>query len=288
MSNRELVSVVMPSFNQAKFITQSIESIFNQPYDFVELIVSDGGSTDSTPEILEQLASHYPRLRWWSEPDNGPAHALNKAIAASQGTLIGWLNSDDLYSDKAISQAVETFSKQADTIMLYGHGQHIDAEGRPLGRYPTRPPDVGLNAFAKGCFICQPTVFFRRTLTTLLGPLSEDLKTTFDYEYWLRAFSRLPDRIGFIPELMASSRLHDECITMRQRRNVALEGVMLCSKYLERSEPHWLTTYFEEVHKLPPDVRGFDDFDAHCIDTIQCAEDYLSAEDRTRLLECFT
>ena len=288
MNQDELVSVIMPSFNQADFIKQSVECVFDQSYQNVELVVFDGGSSDGSCTILETLSKRYEGLRWRSEADRGPAHALNKALRASRGTIIGWLNSDDLYAPGAIAAAVEFFTHQTDMIMLYGRGQHIDVQGDPLSPYPTRPPTAGLEAFAKGCFICQPTVFFRRTLSTLLGPLNEDLGTTFDYEYWLRAFSAFPQRIGFIDELMASSRLHDACITMRQRQVVALEGVKLCSEILGRSEPHWLTTYFEEMFKLSPQERGFDDFNAHCLETLSLAAEYLNSVDFERLRRPFT
>ena len=288
MTHTQLVSVVMPSFNQAQFITQSINSVLDQSYAEVELIVSDGGSQDGTVDILDEIARRDDRLRWWSETDNGPAHALNKALKAARGTIVGWLNSDDLYAPGAIEAALNVFDNEPDTIMLYGNGQHVDADANVLGDYPTRRPEVGVEAFSQGCFICQPSVFFRRSLYARLGPLNETLGTTFDYEYWLRAFTTLPERIGFIDRLMASSRLHDACITMNQRRGVALEGVMLCWKYLGRSEPHWLITYFEEMYRLETEERGFSDLSAHCLETINLAADYLSLEDVMQLRTSFS
>ena len=66
-------------------------------------------------------------------------------------------------------------------------------------------------------------------MISLLGPLNETLKTTFDYEYWLKAFRGFPERIGFVDHVLAYSRLHQDCITVKQRRQVALEGIQLLS-----------------------------------------------------------
>jgi len=90
-----LVSIVMPSLNQAAFIAAAVESVLSQSYPQLELIVGDGGSTDGTQAWLAQRQTQDARLRWFSEPDSGPADALNKLLRQAKGTLIGWLNSDD-------------------------------------------------------------------------------------------------------------------------------------------------------------------------------------------------
>lgn len=242
-----LVSVVMPSFNQADFLEASVASVLDQDYQHLELIVADGGSTDNSVALLQQLAAADKRLRWFSEPDNGPAEAINRALSRVRGVVIGWLNSDDLYTPGAISRAVAALQAQPELLMLYGHGRHINAAGQPLDDYPTRPPPQPLQSFALSCFICQPTVFFRRSMYVLLGPLDETLKTSFDFDYWLRAFRLFHSRIGFVNALQAYSRLHDSCITVQQRRTVALEGVQLMARHLGKASGHWLLGYRDEL-----------------------------------------
>ena len=242
-----LVSVVMPSFNQAEFLKASVSSVLSQDYKHLELIVSDGGSTDSSVALLQQMAAADKRLRWFSEPDNGPADAINRALSKTRGVIIGWLNSDDLYTPGAISRAVSTFQERPNFLMLYGHGRHIDAAGQSLAYYPTRTPPQTLHSFALSCFICQPTVFFRRSMYVLLGPLDETLRTSFDFDYWLRAFSLFQSRIGFVNAMQACSRLHQSCITMQQRRTVALEAVQLLARHLGKASGHWLLGYRDEL-----------------------------------------
>ena len=143
-----------------------------------------------------------------------------------------------------------------ETIMLYGHGEHVDENGCFLSLYPTRKLYGGLEGFRAGCPICQPTVFFKRSLYTLLGPLDESYRTSFDYEYWLRAFSRFPGRIGFVDAVQAQSRLHANCITRNQRRTVALEGVKLGKLWLGEAQQHWVSTHLEEIAREFSDDRN--------------------------------
>ena len=276
-----LVSIVMPSFNQADFIELSVLSAINQDYSNIELIISDGGSTDATNQILEQLQIEHENIRWASEPDDGSSSAINKALSSVRGEIIGWLNSDDLYAKGAIKLVVDAFNANPDWIMCYGQGQHIDADGHVLGAYPTLPPSVSLRGFESGCFICQPTVFFKTSMLTLLGNLDETLKTAFDYDYWLRAFRSFPGRIGFIDSILAQSRLHEDCITVKMRETVALEGLGLGKKHLGRAPAHWATTYLEELRDQTRHDRA--DFLRRANTFLNKAQTHLSANDLNQL-----
>src|SRR6058998_2090201 len=95
-------SIITPSFNQARFLEENIQSVLTQAGVSVEHIVVDGGSTDGTVEILKS----YPHLRWISEPDRGQSHALNKGFRMATGEILGWLNADDSYEPSAVAEAV--------------------------------------------------------------------------------------------------------------------------------------------------------------------------------------
>ena len=237
----------MPTLNQADFINAAIDSVFGQDYPAIELLVADGGSTDGTLELLKSRQATDSRLRWFSQQDEGPAEAINNALSKARGTIIGWLNSDDLYAPGAVSRAVNCMQLDGGLLMVYGQGQHVNGEGQYLSDYPTLPPSTSIKQFSEGCFICQPTVFFRRTMPLLLGKLDENLKTAFDFDYWLRAFIAFQERIGFVNEVQAYSRLHEACITLRMRRTVALEGMQVLAKYLGHAPKAWLLTYIEEI-----------------------------------------
>lgn len=246
------LSVVMPTLNQARFIREAVSSVVAQGIPGLELLVQDGGSSDGTQGILAALAARHPELRWVSEADSGPADALNRAFARAQGAVIGWLNSDDLYTPGAAARALAALQAHPEWVMVYGEGQHVELQGSPLGRYPTRPPDAPLAAWRDGCPICQPTAFFRREALLSLGGLDTGLRTAFDYEFWLRLFKAHPGRIGFIREVQAHSRLHAGGITLRMREQVAMEGMEVVHRHLGAAPAHWLVTHVGEALSACP------------------------------------
>jgi hypothetical protein len=278
-----LASIVMPSFNQAEFIEASIASVLDQDYQRLELIVADGGSTDGTVEILRRIQTQDSRLRWFSEPDKGPANAINKALALVRGTLIGWLNSDDLYTPGAVGRAVAVLAGPEKHALVYGHGVHVDTQNNKLNRYPTLPPETPYSRFANGCFICQPTLFFTRTAYHLLGPLDESIKTAFDFEYWLRAFKLFAGRIGFVDEVQACSRLHDNCITLNMRYWVALEGMQVLHRHMGAAPGHWLLTYFSELQENKSLLPEGETLPEHAEKTLQAASPYLEKTELDRI-----
>mgnify|MGYP003651601711 FL=1 len=259
MDTRPLVSIVMPSYNQAGYIEAALDSILEQDWGRLEIIVQDGGSTDGTQQLLKKIRKRDSRLRWASQPDNGPADAINTALGQVRGTVVGWLNSDDCYTQGAIARAVNAFKQHPEWMLCYGEGQHIDAAGQLLERYPTLPnaavnetnlldmwviPDK--TSFQRGCFICQPTVFFKAVMPSLLGPLDASLGASFDFDYWLRAFNAFEGRIGFVPDIQAFSRLHDDTITHQQRSRVMLEGMSVLARHQGSAPGHWVLSYLQE------------------------------------------
>ncbi len=251
------LSVVMPTRNQAPFIRSAVASVLAQagslPEGSLELVIADGASDDGTPSILAELAAVHPGVvHWVSEPDRGPADAVNKAVARARGDIIGWLNSDDLYAPGAAARALQTFAARPELVMVYGEGEHVDVDGAPLGRYPTRAPDTPLAAWADGCPICQPTAFFRREAFDALGGLDISLRTAFDYDFWLRLFKAYPGRVGFVPQVQALSRLHAAGITLRMREQVAMEGMQVVARHIGPAPPHWLVTHVAEALSACP------------------------------------
>src|SRR5262249_45140624 len=129
-----LVSIVTPSFNQGRFIRETIESVLLQDYPNLEYMVIDGGSTDETVSILERYRD---RFFWVSEPDRGQAHAINKGWKRAKGDILAWLNSDDMYLPGAISNAARYLVDHPEIGLVYGDGYHVAEDGRMLSLYPT-------------------------------------------------------------------------------------------------------------------------------------------------------
>jgi glycosyltransferase involved in cell wall biosynthesis len=248
-----LVSVVMPSLNQVQYLEAAVRSVLEQDYPHLELIVADGMSTDGSLALLVRLQTEYgERLRWSSHKDSGAAEALNSAIAQAQGEVVGWLNSDDMYTQGAVARAIAHFEEHPNHQMIYGEGQHINMAGEVLGNYPTKPPSTPLDAFANGSFICQPTVFMRREALAQVGRLDESIRTAFDFDLFVRFFKRYPRQIGLVRRVQAFSRLHAACMTHRMRRQVALDGMRVLAKELGAVPEHWFWTHVDEICDLYP------------------------------------
>ena len=149
------VSVVTPSYNQSKYIQRTLESVAQQSGAEIEHVVFDGGSTDESVEILKHFN---PPVYWVSKKDRGQAHAVNQGISATKGEIIGWLNSDDVYSPGAIERVVDYLDIHPKVDVVYGMADHIDRNDQAFEPYPTEPWDY--DRLQKTCFICQPALFF--------------------------------------------------------------------------------------------------------------------------------
>ena len=181
--NLPLVSIVTPSFNQARFLEETLRSILDQDYPRFECIVVDGGSTDGSQEIIQR---HAPRLAHWvSEADLGQADAINKGFALAHVEVFAWLNSDDTYNPGALSEAVEYLTAHPEIGMVYGNAYYIDSEGQRIGRYPARSTDYrGLRRGVNN--ITQQAMFFRSNLWRMVGPLDPSFYYAMDYDLWVK------------------------------------------------------------------------------------------------------
>lgn len=220
-----LVSIVTPSFNQARFLRRTVDSVLGQDYPHVEYIVIDGGSTDGSVEVLR---SYGDRLRWLSERDRGQSDAINKGFARSSGTIRAYLNSDDVLWPGAIRTVVEHFERHPDWDLVYGNAYHIDADDRILDRYPTARYDLG--RLLQNCFICQPAAFWRSRIARRVGPFSANLHYAMDLDYWLR-IDRAGGRLMHVPEVLACSRVHPATKTLSARIQVYREILHVCTRH---------------------------------------------------------
>ena len=198
-----LVSIITPSFNQAVFLPDAMESVFNQDYPSIEYIVVDGGSTDGSKEIIQ---SYSDRLAWWvSEPDQGQADAINKGFKRARGDIIAWLNSDDLYLPGTISSAVLVFRENPKAGLVYGDAVSADGEGKLLNQL--RFDSWDLEDLLEFKIICQPAVFMRRPVLEKCGFLDLNYHFFLDHQLWIRIARETT--LVHHPEIWAVSRYHD-------------------------------------------------------------------------------
>jgi glycosyltransferase involved in cell wall biosynthesis len=235
-SERDLVTIVTPCLNAARFLEQTILSVLNQDYPSIEYIVMDGGSTDGTVDILRKYDHS---LHWQSGPDRGTADAVNRGFALGKGEILGFLNADDLYHPHAVAAAVQHLSENPEAAGVYGDAWWIDESGTRIGPYPVRDFDRVL--LERECFICQPASFFRRAPFESTGGLDPDFNLTFDYDFWLRLTRTFSMRR--IDATLADSRMHHANKTLSQRESVFRETFKVLKRDCGYVPFHWIYGY---------------------------------------------
>lgn len=198
-----LVSIITPSYNQATFLEETICSVLAQDYPHLEYLIVDGGSTDGSVEIIQR---HANRLAWWvSEPDSGQTEAINKGLAKARGEIFAWLNSDDTYLPRAVTEAVAFLQDHPEIGMVYGDANLIDEAGELIGRFPARQTDY--RRLRRGfVHIPQQAAFFRASLWRQVEPLDPSFFFAMDYDLWVRLARLAP--LQYHPRLWANFRLH--------------------------------------------------------------------------------
>ncbi len=204
------VSIVTPSFNQARYIEATMRSVLRQDYPSLEYIIVDGGSGDGSVEIIRSHADH---LAWWvSEKDAGQTDALNKGFARATGDILAWINSDDTYEPGAVMAAVDYLTKHPETGLVYANTNFIDEKGRVIGRFPAAQTDY--HRLRQGyVHIPQQAAFFRADLWRQVGPLDPDFYFAMDYDLWVRLAKLAP--FAYLPDqTWANFRLHTNAKTI--------------------------------------------------------------------------
>jgi glycosyltransferase involved in cell wall biosynthesis len=210
VSQLPLVSIVTPSYNQAAYLEETIQSVLSQDYPNIEYIIVDGGSTDDSLEVIQRCVNdsrYQNRFGWWvSERDQGQTDAINKGFAHAKGDILAWLNSDDTYLPQAVGEAVEYLQAHPEVGMAYGDANLIDEAGHVIGKFPARQTDY--RRLRQGyVHIPQQASFFRADLWRQVGPLDPTFYFAMDYDLWVR-LARL-STLQYTPRLWANFRLHD-------------------------------------------------------------------------------
>jgi len=214
MGNLPRITVVTPSYNQGRYLEETIESVLMQRYPNLEYFVIDGGSTDDSVAIIKKYSD---KMKYWiSEPDRGQSHAINKGLRQATGEIMCWLNSDDVFLPGALACMGEMFQRSPRVDVLMGYTLLVDAEKRIEKCVYNL---IKFTALAKHGVIpfSQQSMFWRRELMNRAGYLDESLQTSMDTDLWIR-FLKSGARVRRINRYCAAWRLHDAC------KSVAFDG----------------------------------------------------------------
>lgn len=247
------VSVITPVFNCERFLGETLDSVAAlrraAPEITIEHIVVDGASTDSSPAIVAEHADAIDTLV--SEPDNGPADAINKGLRLATGDYIGWINADDTYAPDAVARLAATVARKPGRALYFGHCGIVNEHGREIRGAITRFKD---SFFPFSChpliqsinYVSQPASFFSREAAAEAGFLRTDLKAAFDYDWTLRLW-----RIGGAATIpgppIASFRWHEGSISGQSFRRQFREEFEIARRDAGRFAPqtaaHWIVRH---------------------------------------------
>jgi glycosyltransferase involved in cell wall biosynthesis len=241
------ISVVIPSFNQGRFIEDAIRSLLDQLYPNLEVFVVDGGSTDDT---IERLKRYGDRVQWVSEPDEGQSDAIAKGFSRVTNPWMTWLNSDDVQCNNALWAVAEAVEKDPAAEVIAGRGPYMDEDGNSPRPYPTISVGLGIDVrkemFEKG-YVAQPSVFFRRTAYDAVGGIDRKLQFCMDYDLWAR-FALHGCRFVGIDRDMSGNRWYETTKSVGRFLDLASEVTATQVNLFGRVSPYFVQTVSDNLY----------------------------------------
>ena len=244
MTSPPLVSIVVPAYNQDKYLDETIQSILHQDYKPIELIVLDDGSQDNTKKILQKYNHQF---YYASHPNIGQAKTLNKGWYKAHGEILSYLSADDLLMPNAVSTAVRYLIEYPNIVLTYCDFNLIDPNSKTIRKVSA--PDFDYLEMVQR-LVCQPGpgVFFRKCAFDRTGGWNPEFRQMPDFDYWLRLGLNGPFKR--IPQILASFRIHEKSMTFSKGdREMATEPVRILEKYyrLQKNLPKPVVEVFPEA-----------------------------------------
>ncbi|MDA7754881.1 glycosyltransferase [Pseudomonadales bacterium] len=230
-----LISIITPSFNQATYLEETIQSVLQQKSENIEFIVMDGGSTDGSINIIQKYDSQIDH--WVSRSDNGQVDAINQGIALSRGEWVGWQNSDDFYLPGALIAAEKLILQHQDAAVVFGDIVVLDSKGMVLRDQKYVVPSFE-EMLAEGMLMCNQALFWRRDVVE--RALDPRYDFSFDYEFFLRLLKA--GRCVHSPDFVGAFRVHNESKTSLSAQRFDVENAKIREKYPVSKVPKQLYT----------------------------------------------
>ena len=228
MNDLPRITIVMPSYNQSRYLAEAIQSILEQNYPDLEFMILDGESTDGSQEIIKHYSGHL--AYWHSRQDEGQADALLQGFSRATGELMGWLNSDDVLLPGALFQIVQAYKSHPNGGIFGGNVLVINEQGNIL-RFWRTPSTAGWLARYGWCVISQPGSFFTRKAYKAVGGLHRDLHFIMDADLYLRMMKN-HSRYVKVDAWVSGFRLHSSSKTVMGSSNFDIEYESVRQKYL--------------------------------------------------------
>ncbi|MGO4222718.1 glycosyltransferase family 2 protein [Lysobacter sp. TAF61] len=226
MSNLPTISIVVPSFNQGQYLRETLQSLVDQEYPALEVIIQDGGSRDDSVAIAQEFVQAYPGVfRLFAEKDDGQADALNRGFRRATGTILGFLNSDDTLYPRVLHSVAREIDPSRDRHVVMGRSLFTGVNSRYVG---VEHPAEYISHFEHLAIwkrgyntIPQPSVFWHKEVSERCGLLDVNEHHALDYDLFCR-FSR-HYWIHKVDELWSTYRMHDESKSAQRTEAEVLE-----------------------------------------------------------------
>ncbi len=238
-SSHPLVSIIIPSYNQGKYIDETIKSILKQNYRPIEILVIDGASSDDTVNILKRYGK-IPELKWISESDNGVADAVNKGMALARGDILTIQSSDDVFWAGALASAVERLSQDPEVGLVYGDVKYIDEHSHITGEDVLGEFDL-CEYLGRFMYIPQPGTCFTRAAMQHAVGWRYKVSYVADADFWLRIVTRFS--VTKLHRFVGGYRYHSEQRDT-QREQIAIDWEIsiqdfICSGVLDSRQKRY-------------------------------------------------
>jgi len=235
MTDELKISIITVCYNSENYITETIESVFNQTYNNIEYIIVDGKSTDNTLNIIKEYKSKFgSKMRWVSEKDNGIYDAMNKGIEMASGDVIGFLNSDDFYaSNKVVEKIANTFKKNPNIEACYGIIERVNPHNVDNIKRVTRIPSRNntFSSFKYGWHPAHQSFYAKQGIYDQYGKFDLNFDIAADFDLLCRLFEKHNINVKYLPEAIVKMR--NGGVSNRNLKSV-IKGNYECYKSLKK------------------------------------------------------
>jgi glycosyltransferase involved in cell wall biosynthesis len=241
LANPPTISISTPSFNQGRYLEQTIRSVLDQNYPALEYAVQDGGSTDESVAVMNKYRDRLTHVE--SRKDNGQGHAINLGFAhATRGEIMAYLNSDDLLLPGSLNYVAAYFAANPDVDVVYGHRIIIDTNNREVGRWILPAHSDKMLIWAD--YVPQETMFWRRRIWDKAGGrIDESFQFALDWDLLLR-FRAAGAKFVRLPRFLGAFRVH---VCQKTSADIADTGTPEMSQL--RARIHGCPTNLRDVRK---------------------------------------
>lgn len=241
MREQSLVSIVLPTYNGARYLRESLDSVLAQTYENWELIIVNDCSTDESLAIAEEYAARDSRIRIISNAENQKLpRSLNIGFREAKGKYLTWTSDDNRFLPEAITAMVDFLECETVCPLVCAQMDYVDGNGQIIGRStPYQDYDIWYRNLVGACFM------YRREVLAAVGEYDTDFIYVEDYDYWLRIRATM-GTIGYIPRVLYQYRYHETSLTTTKRRAINYQTARLWPKYREKV----ISAYCEDEERI--------------------------------------